>query len=286
VLEFYDQPPAIKLVYQAKNGRQVGVWHTPDYFVLRADGIGWEEWKTDAGLERLSQIMPHRYRRDAVGHRRCPPGERFAAQFGLLYRLRSSSEIDWVLQRNLRFLNDYLIKPPPVDQCTAETVLSRIKERPGVQLAALIDTPGEAHADDIYTLIASGRIYVDLRAAALAEPERVRLFRDQETASAYAMVDKARKIDGGTVPQLLAESSPADLREAHRRHAIITPYLAEWPIRPRQHPRGRFGVGWRSGDSLNRATGAATSDSFPNGGNAETASTNSQRRRWRLLMSC
>ena len=40
VLEFYDQPPAIKLIYQAKNGRQVGVWHTPDYFVLRADGIG------------------------------------------------------------------------------------------------------------------------------------------------------------------------------------------------------------------------------------------------------
>ena len=39
VLEFYDQPPAIKLIYQAKNGRQVGVWHTPDYFVLRADGL-------------------------------------------------------------------------------------------------------------------------------------------------------------------------------------------------------------------------------------------------------
>jgi putative transposase len=41
VLEFHDQPPAIKLGYQAKNGRQAGVWHTPDYFVLRADGIGW-----------------------------------------------------------------------------------------------------------------------------------------------------------------------------------------------------------------------------------------------------
>ena len=50
MLEFYDQPPAIKLIYQAKNGRPVGVWHTPDYFVLRADGIGWEEWKMDAAL--------------------------------------------------------------------------------------------------------------------------------------------------------------------------------------------------------------------------------------------
>src|SRR5712692_1833131 len=206
VLEFYDQPPAIKLVYQAKNGRQVGVWHTPDYFVLRADSIGWEEWKMDAGLGRLSQTMPHRYCRDAVGHWRCPPGERFAAQFGLLYRLRCSSEIDWVLQRNLRFLNDYLIKPLSVDQHTAETVLAHVKQRPGVQLAALLDTLGEAQADDIYTLLVSGRIYVDLHAAALAEPQHVQLFADQETASAYMMVGNARTIAGGIaadIPQLL-----------------------------------------------------------------------------------
>jgi putative transposase len=228
VLEFYDQPPAIKLIYHAKNGRQVGVWHTPDYFVLRTDGIGWEEWKTDDGLERLSQTMPHRYCRDAAGHWRCPPGERFAAQFGLLYRLRSSSEIDWVLQRNLRFLNDYLTKLPSVDQQTAEMVLAHVKQRPGVQLAALLDTLGEAQTDAIYTLIASGRIYVDLHTAALAEPQHVQLFPDQETANAYVMVGDARTIAGGTaadIPQLLAEADPADLREANRRHGII---LKSW----------------------------------------------------------
>jgi transposase InsO family protein len=229
VLEFYDQPPAIKLIYQANNGRQVGVWHTPDYFVLRVDGIGWEEWKMDARLERLSQTMPHRYYRDAVGHWRCPPGERFAAKFGLLYRLRSSSEIDWVLQRNLRFLNDYLIKPPPVDNDTAEAVLALVKDRPAVPLAELVETLGEAQADDIYTLIASGRVYVDLHAAALAEAQRVRLFPDEETAGAYALVCKARHIAGGgtvgEMPPELAVADPADLREANRRYAIITPYL-------------------------------------------------------------
>src|SRR3954447_25910923 len=41
-LEFYDQPPPIKLVYQAANGRRVGVRHTPDYFVIRADAVGWD----------------------------------------------------------------------------------------------------------------------------------------------------------------------------------------------------------------------------------------------------
>src|SRR5260370_26475214 len=47
VFAFYDQPPPIKLQYQAKNGRPVGVLHTPDYFVIRADALGWEEWKTE-----------------------------------------------------------------------------------------------------------------------------------------------------------------------------------------------------------------------------------------------
>ncbi|MBI4320245.1 MAG: TnsA endonuclease N-terminal domain-containing protein [Chloroflexi bacterium] len=103
-LEYFDQPPPIKLVYQAKNGQQVGVLHTPDYFVIRTDSIGWEEWKTEEELHRLLVKMPNRYVRGEDGRWCCPPGERYAEQFGFFYRVRSSDEIDWVLQRNLLFL--------------------------------------------------------------------------------------------------------------------------------------------------------------------------------------
>jgi hypothetical protein len=65
-----------------------------------------------SGLERLAEMMPNRYRRDEFGHWTCPPGVRVAEQFGLYYRLRSSAEIDWVLQRNFRFLEDYLAPGP------------------------------------------------------------------------------------------------------------------------------------------------------------------------------
>ena len=106
-LEYYDQPSRIKLVYEAKNGRRVGIWHTPDYFVIRSDSIGWEEWKTEAELFRLADQMPHRYVREENVWR-CPPGEEYAAQFGFFYRVRSSAEIEWGLQRNLLFLEDYL----------------------------------------------------------------------------------------------------------------------------------------------------------------------------------
>ena len=50
VLACYDQPPPMKLQYRAKNGRRMGVLHTPDYFVIPTDSLGWEEWKMEEDL--------------------------------------------------------------------------------------------------------------------------------------------------------------------------------------------------------------------------------------------
>jgi len=61
VLEYFDQPPAFKLHYRSASGRKVTVWHTPDFFVLRADRAGWEEWKTAEHLRVLAHTQPHRY---------------------------------------------------------------------------------------------------------------------------------------------------------------------------------------------------------------------------------
>ncbi len=191
-LEYYDQPPPIKLVYQARDGRRLGVLHTPDYFVIRTDSVGWEEWKTEEELERLVERMPNRYLRGEDLLWRCPPGEQYAEQFGFFYRVRSSAEIDWVFQRNLLFLEDYL-RPdcPPVDERAAEAVLELVTGRPGIGLDQLLGQLEGASSDDVYTLIATDRLYVDLRAAALAEPERVRVFRDEETCCVHVVIGEA-----------------------------------------------------------------------------------------------
>ena len=84
VLEYWDQPLSIKLDYRSPAGRPMGVLHTPDFFVMRQSSAGWEEWKTEEGLERLAETMPHRYSRDTVGRWRCPPGERFAESVRLV----------------------------------------------------------------------------------------------------------------------------------------------------------------------------------------------------------
>ncbi|MGK7933188.1 MAG: Tn7 transposase TnsA N-terminal domain-containing protein [Microcystaceae cyanobacterium] len=106
VLEYYDQPMPIKLDYPDKNGRNLGVIHTPDYFVIREDSAGWEECKTEEELKKLAKKSPNRYIH-IEGQWRSPPGENYAQSYGLDYRLWSDKLINWTLQGNLVFLEDY-----------------------------------------------------------------------------------------------------------------------------------------------------------------------------------
>ena len=209
VLEYYDQPPSIQIDYETKDGRRVAPFHTPDFFVLRQDGAGWEEWKTEEELGCLAVDKPNRYVRGADGHWRCPPGEQYAAQHRLYYRLRSSAEIDWCWQRNLDFLADYLqVEAPAPDPTIAGAILDYVRYEPGLTLSALLQANCGGSSDDVYALIAVGQLYVDLRAAPLAEPEHVHLFRDRQAAQAYQVVR-------GEVAALAAEtarSSPGSRR--------------------------------------------------------------------------
>lgn len=189
VLEYYDQPPAIKLEYQAKNGRQVGVLHTPDFFVLRTDRAGWEECKTEAELPTLAERMPQRYVRDEAHGWGCPPGARHAEPFGFYYHVRSSAEINWIFQRNLIFLQDYLRDDcPEVETKIREKVQRLVKAEPGLPLNQLFQCLPEVSRDHLYRLIANGQIYVDWRGAPLAEPDQVRLFGDRWTAQTFVVL--------------------------------------------------------------------------------------------------
>lgn len=53
VLEFYDQPPQIKLNYQSESGRDIAFFYTPDFFVIKTDSAGWVECKTEKELKKL-----------------------------------------------------------------------------------------------------------------------------------------------------------------------------------------------------------------------------------------
>jgi|SRR5579875_1594700 len=184
VLEFYDQPPSIKLGYLSAAGRRLAVMHTPDFFLIRQDAAGWEEWKTEEELVRLEDKNPNRYCRAKDGQWHSNPGEEHAKALGLYYRVRSSQEIDWVHQRNILFLEDYLrTEGLGCGSHVRELTATCVSKNPGISLEDLIDKmQGRVPRDFIYSMIAQGAIYVDLKAAPLVEPAKVRVYSDRESA--------------------------------------------------------------------------------------------------------
>ncbi len=175
VIEYYDQPSKIEMRYIAKSGRPVVFWHTPDFFVLRVDGAGWEEWKPQEKLVELAESMPNRYQRDEEGHWRCPPGEEYAARYGLTYRVRSSAELNPIYLRNLNFLEDYLRDPDlQVDKTAMKVMRDLFAEEPVITLKALLE---HVEAQHIYSALLLKHFYVDLYAAPLADSEYVHIFR-------------------------------------------------------------------------------------------------------------
>jgi transposase InsO family protein len=183
VLEYYDQPPKIKLQYEALNGRRIGVLHTPDFFVIRQNRAGWEECKTAEELERLKLKMPCRYQLDSNGDWQCPPGEEFALNYGLYYQVRSDKEINWIKQRNIYFLSDYLSVDLEVPASEVVEIIKIISTNPGIKLSDLLEK--RINSDYIYKLIADQTVYVDLELCSLcSNAEKVSVFINRETALA------------------------------------------------------------------------------------------------------
>lgn len=187
VLEFFDQPPAIKLSYQSSDGRQLGFFYTPDLFVIRKDSAGWVECKTEDELKKLAEKNSNRYFKAEDGQWHSPPGEQYAEQFGFYFRICSNAEIDWVLQRNLIFLADYYrAESSTINESTTKAVFSVVSAQPGITLNQLLHHAQGASPDDIYFLIATEQRYIELGADPLVEPERCFVFRDRQTALAYS----------------------------------------------------------------------------------------------------
>ncbi len=191
VLEYYDQPKAISLNYQSPSGRKVVAQHTPDFFVLRSDGAGWEEYKTETRLLELAVSQPYRYQRTEQGGWHCPPGEAYAEQFGLFYHVRSSAELHPTYVRNLIFLEDYLFEYF-VSHEQQSRILEQIEAVPGMTLAALQRVEPRVRLDDVYALIARNHLYVDLYTAPLADHQHVHLYPDQTTAEAHSLLIASR----------------------------------------------------------------------------------------------
>lgn len=115
-----------------------------------------------------------------------------------------------------------------------------MQAEPGILLSVLLErTKDVAKRDDVYLLIASGEVYVDLAAAVIVEPERVRAFANREAAIMYrhACLDRhgsgtPRSISANSSEahseafQILASASERELKIANQRFDVVKRHLA------------------------------------------------------------
>lgn len=218
VLEYYDQPARFPLHYHANSGRPTTQWHTPDFFVLRRTSAGFEEWKHAKELEKLAVTKRNRYQRDHTGIWRCPPGESYAEQVGLYYRLRSSAEYHPHYIQNLKTLQDYWAHPAPADAEREALVLESLEAYPGVSVAALLRAHPTLPVDVIWAMLSTCLIFTDLSATLLTGHEQVFLYRTEaEMAQAKAHAPSA------VTPRSLPSSLVLDSRlwQAEFRDEVI-----------------------------------------------------------------
>lgn len=198
VLEYWDQPESIKISYPGKTRKTDSFLYTPDFLVLRTGGAVLQEWKNEKDLVAQSVKAPNRYVKRDDGGWSCPPGEAAAAELGLGFEVHSTDEINWFLQRNIVFLEDYFRKAHVVAETITAEIIAVIAANPGIPLNELksLGQKAGASSDDVHALIAAETIYVDLSAAPLSEPARVRVFSSPAVAAAYSAIETEVRGDG------------------------------------------------------------------------------------------
>lgn len=201
VLEYYDQPPLMTLNYfQSKNGKdkKMGYNYTPDFFVIEKNRAYWVECKTEDELIKRSQNNPNRYFKEN-GKWIFSLGINYAKELNLGFLVRSSADINWRLQRNLTYLEDYIVNDYTFDSQKLCRIKDIILSSPGMSLRQLIQSSeGEFSTDDIYALIAKHIIYFDLYNSVITEPENVKVFLNKEQSKIFSIVEQSKKHDRKT----------------------------------------------------------------------------------------
>lgn len=170
----------------------------PDFFVLRRESVGWEEWKQEQTLASLAEAQPARYQPAANGQWRCPPGERYAEQLGLTYHFRSSAEFRPLEIQNLKFLQDFWAHEVPLNEAQEALVLAHLQAHPGILLKELLATYPDLSVDVVWTLLGTRRAFTDLSATLLMRHEAVALYAEA------THVSNAHQSETATLPSSLA----------------------------------------------------------------------------------
>ena len=256
VIEYYDQPARLSLRYAGKDGRAVVSAHIPDFLVLGNKFVGYIECKDESRMAELAEETPTRYVADGDGRWRCPPGEEAAMSYGLGYRIWTPRDVSPSMIDNARFLEaEWGRSTRSFPAAVVSRITECVRARPAVSLEALVDAIGDP--DPVYWAVHHRHVHVDLSAAYLSQPDRVRVFVDANAAAAWQAASEslAEEVADIASPEAvinaaLAQFPPEALKVARERYETIRPAIerglpASRLTGPRRRTHGKWLLAYR-----------------------------------------
>lgn len=180
VLEYYAQPCILRLDLVDADGEIHSINYTPDFLVIREDGITLEEWKTEEKLQKFERRYPYRLQRNEDGGWYSKGIEEQLAEWGIQYRIFNEHAIPAKRVENLLYLADYFhpgAEPCPVD--TLQRLRAVLEELGSASLHELMEPTHNFVADELNKAIADRLVVVDLDGQPLTQPRRAFLYRDE-----------------------------------------------------------------------------------------------------------
>lgn len=189
--EFWDQPPVIPLNTPRKT--HPIYHHYPDYFVIYRDVAGWLQCKRESELERISNEKPWLYTKNDEGHWRCPPGEEYAAQFGLKFWVKSEKDFSLILADNLMYLEEFYAADFEVPNEQYAKIYEVVRKNPGIPTTKILALCPKIKVDNLLMLVVKNIIYIDLMQFRLSEPDTTAIYTNYELCQAYSEAQAHRR---------------------------------------------------------------------------------------------
>lgn len=176
--EFWDQTLPLMVRYVRSDGRQSSKAITPDFLLLQESYVGWVECKTREWLEARRAAEDVNFVCEADGRWRYLPGEKAAHAWGMGYIVRVADENNPVLIGNFSMLDEFFIEGvPPVPDAAQQHLVELVAQARWMLISDLCAF--EVKVDHLYTLLAEGKLYVDLENCRLSEPWRTFVYLDR-----------------------------------------------------------------------------------------------------------
>ena len=237
VLEYWPQPPQITLEYSSAK-RTVCHPYTPDFLILRRDGIQWVEGKPADKMQVLTARIPGRYEKVEELLWRCPPGDVVANAHGFSFRVWTDAEFTRERIRNLKHLDQFLkLGHDHYAETVWRPVYDYVCSHPGISIEELGMAAGVEGPALIRWMLAYRLLFCDLDKHILTEPLRARVYPRAAVAKAMEALRviepvwpsvSSDAISTSVVPIALQELTKLLLsrgidcfEEANRRLAII-----------------------------------------------------------------